>query len=323
MIWSRLVAGLDRAPLCLMGRGDPMSAAKAAWLLTNSNERIRFAVVPPAAEPRGSVILSPGRSEPIEKYGETASELAAKGFVVLIHEWAGQGLSGRYHRDSLRSHAVGGWERPLAHYRDLLDHAAGELPKPWIGVGHSMGGALIALALAEGEDRLDAALLSAPMIGINTGRMSFARARLLANVACAIGFGGRLVMRQVDPADRPFENNRLTHDRTRYQRARDLFRDNTALRSGEPTYAWLRFALGLQHRFASFGPLPTVTTPVTMLLAEEETLVDNRAARGLCGKLPHCSAIEVPQARHEIPMEVDEARAYFWRAFDGLVENLP
>jgi lysophospholipase len=44
---------------------------------------------------RGSVVVSPGRSEPIEKYFEVVQDLLDRGFVVLVHDWRGQGLSHR------------------------------------------------------------------------------------------------------------------------------------------------------------------------------------------------------------------------------------
>ena len=53
------------------------------------------------------MILSGGRTEPIEKYYETASELTARGFVVLCHDWRGQGLSWRLLPDRLKGHAAG------------------------------------------------------------------------------------------------------------------------------------------------------------------------------------------------------------------------
>jgi alpha-beta hydrolase superfamily lysophospholipase len=47
--------------------------------------------VAPDGPPRGSVVVSPGRSEPIEKYFEVVQDLLDRGFVVLVHDWRGQG----------------------------------------------------------------------------------------------------------------------------------------------------------------------------------------------------------------------------------------
>ena len=39
---------------------------------------------------RGTVVLSPGRTEPIEKYYEVIGNFLARGWCVLTHDWRGQ-----------------------------------------------------------------------------------------------------------------------------------------------------------------------------------------------------------------------------------------
>src|SRR6185295_18586729 len=130
--------------------------------------RLRAAVFTPGGRARGTVVLSGGRSEPIEKYYEVIRDFMARGFVVLAHDWRGQGLSARELPDRLKGHARG-YKSFLEDYRRLLDAYEARLPKPWIAVGHSMGGCLTLLALAHGEKRFAGAALSAPMLGLNFG----------------------------------------------------------------------------------------------------------------------------------------------------------
>ena len=40
--------------------------------------------------PPGKVVLSGGRTEPIEKYFEVIEDLTGRGFVVLAHDWRGR-----------------------------------------------------------------------------------------------------------------------------------------------------------------------------------------------------------------------------------------
>ena len=110
------------------------------------------------------MVVSPGRTEPLDKYFEVIGELQARGFVVLAHDWRGQGLSARMLPDPLKGHAEGSGPF-LSDYRLLLDHFEDRLPRPWIQLGHSMGGCLSLLALARGETRFSACALSAPMLG--------------------------------------------------------------------------------------------------------------------------------------------------------------
>ena len=110
-----------------------------------------------AEKVRGTVVLSPGRTEPIEKYYEVIGNFLARGFVVLAHDWRGQGLSHRMLEDRLKGHARA-VEEFLDDYARLLDAFEARAPKPWIMVGHSMGGALNLMTLENGEERLIAAI---------------------------------------------------------------------------------------------------------------------------------------------------------------------
>ena len=138
------------------------------------------------------MVLSGGRTEPIEKYFEVASELAGRGFAVLMHDWRGQGLSQRLLPERLKGHAAG-YHDFLTDYAALIAAFEARLPKPWVAMGHSMGGCLTALALAKGEDRFAAAVLSAPMFGIYTPPLPVAMGRVIAGALTGVGLGGALV----------------------------------------------------------------------------------------------------------------------------------
>ena len=45
--------------------------------------------------PRGTVLLFPGRTEYVEKYGRVARDLVAAGYSVVAFDWRGQGLADR------------------------------------------------------------------------------------------------------------------------------------------------------------------------------------------------------------------------------------
>ena len=158
----------EPAPLYGSAGAPVPPGAAAEWVIGAGDKRLRAALFPAVERPRGSVILSGGRTEPIEKYLETLTELTARGFVVLAHDWRGQGLSERLLDERLKGHAVR--SRDFVEDMHALETAfEARLPKPWLAIGHSMGGCLTALALAMGERRVSAVVLSAPMFGIYLG----------------------------------------------------------------------------------------------------------------------------------------------------------
>ena len=71
---------------------DGPPGATCVWL-TAGQARIRVAWW--KAGDKGTVLLLPGRTECIEKYGRAAGDLVARGFSVITIDWRGQGLADR------------------------------------------------------------------------------------------------------------------------------------------------------------------------------------------------------------------------------------
>lgn len=312
----------EPAPLIGIPGAPVPDGAEAEWITGFGGARLRAALFtpkrPPGGRPRGSVVLSGGRTEVIEKYFEVIQDFLDRGFVVLAHDWRGQGLSHRMLGDPLKGHADGP-KTFLEDFRILLDAYAARLPKPWVAVAHSMGGCLTLLAMAHGEDRFAGAIFSAPMLGVQTGRRSLATARMLVQVSKFMGRGKRYVLNDPGkPFDDVFETNILTHDRRRYQRACDLLKAEPQLALGAPTWGWLDFALKATAELARPERLKHITVPVIILSAEEDKLVDNAAQQAAARHLPQGKFIKVPGAYHEILMESDDMRNFFTKAFDAL-----
>ena len=309
------------APLLHVEGGPPIPpGGEAAFVRARSGDRLRTAVWAPAASACGSVVLSPGRTETIEKYGEVVGELLARGFAVVCHDWVGQGLSDRLHRDPLRGHVRGGAGRFLSGLADVLAAHEARLPRPWIGLGHSMGGGLTALAAVRTPGLFDAMLLSAPMAGVLTGSQAPARVRAAARAMGWLGRGAALPLPASDPLRDRFDANVLTHDRARFERSAALIRAHPELRLGGPTWAWLCFAFELADALAAPGAAERVAIPVRVLAAAEEALVDNAAARRFAERLPAGRWVELAGARHELLMEADPVRARVWAEFDALAD---
>ncbi len=267
------------------------------------------------------MVVSPGRTEPIEKYFEVVGELQARGFCVLAHDWRGQGLSQRALADRLHGHAEG-LEPFISDHRRLLDAFEARMPRPWIELGHSMGGALALLALARGETRISGAILTAPMVGVPTGAVPKAVAHLIMGLMLQIGRAREPVAGAPDPLTETFEGNLLTHDRVRYQRYKAQLRACPELALGGLTWGWLDFALALETALAAPGALEAIGIPVTLLAAGTERIVLAPPIRQAARRLPRGRYVEVPGSLHEILMETDEPRALFWAAFDQLADEI-
>jgi lysophospholipase len=311
----------EQAPLVSTAEAPVPSNGTAEWFSGAGAVRLRAALFLPAGQPRGSVVLSGGRTEPIEKYYEVVGELQARGYVVLVHDWRGQGLSHRALEDRLKGHAKG-FADFVEDYRALLAHFETRLPKPWIAVGHSMGGCLTLLALAHGVGDFRAAVLSAPMLGLQTGNRPKRAARALAWVMARVKAEDYILGSPGDPHGETFEANIVTHDPGRYARNKGLVAAEPLLSLNAGTWGWLDFAFSASAWLKRAPEVTAIDIPVLVMGAEQEKLVDNADQQLITARIPRGRWIEIPGAYHELFQETDAIRAVVWREFDGFVEAL-
>ncbi len=293
----------------------------AEWFEGAGGARLRAALFPATTvSPKGSVVVHPGRTEPIEKYFEVVDKLRERGFAVLVHDWRGQGLSHRMLPDRRPGHAEGFADFLTDHDR-LLTSFESRLPKPWISLGHSMGGCLAMMVLAHGETRYAGAILSAPMLGLSLGKTPLAAARVMAAAHRTLGRGG-LPARPETGIEETFETNILTHDPARYARNAAQIAACPDLALGGPTWGWLDFALSATHLLQHGSGVPRISIPVTIAAAGEEKLVSNAGARAVAARFTSGRFVEVSGAYHEILQELDALQAPFWSEFDALSAKL-
>jgi lysophospholipase len=250
------------------------------------------------------------------------SELQSRGFVVLVHDWRGQGLSHRALPDRMKGHASG-FADFVTDYHCLLAHFEARLPKPWIALGHSMGGCLTLLALAHGEwRRFSAAILSAPMLGLQTPKRPKRAARALAWLMARAGKAEEYILGDPGgPYGETFETNILTHDPKRYARNRAQVEAEPQLALGAGTWGWLDFAFSASAWLKRAPGVAEIGIPVVVLGSGEERLVDNADQREIVARIPKGRWLEVPGSYHEILQETDDIRTVFWREFDALISQ--
>ncbi len=319
---NRATAYAANAPLM----GVPGAAAPPGgvgeWFRGAGGLRLRAAFWTPsslvARKPRGTVIVSPGRTEPIEKYFEVIGNFLARGWCVLAHDWRGQGLSARLLPDRLKGHARA-VEEFLDDYARLLDAWEARAPKPWVMVGHSMGGVLNLMTLQAGESRFAGAVLSSPMLRIKTGKRSMWSVKLAVRWNLRHGKAGDFVLDDADdPFDHTFEKDALTSDESRYEQWRQQLYACPHLAVGGPTWGWLAFALDAGERALKPKALKAVRIPVAIVQAGEDDRVWKQTGKWAAKRLGRGRYIEVPGAKHEIIMEIDDMRAVFLDEFDAM-----
>lgn len=260
------------------------------------------------------VVICPGRIESYVKYAEVAWDLFHCGFDVLIIDHRGQGRSGRMLDDPHRGHVV--------NFSDYVDDLTSfwqqeVAPGPWkkrFILAHSMGGAITALFLSQNPQACDAVALCAPMFGIVIRLPDWMVRHILdwAEGYPKISEGYAMGTGRWQPL--PFVMNTLTHSPERYRRNLRLYADDPQLRVGGPTYHWVRE--GILAGEQVLAEATAMTTPVLLLQAEQDRVVDNRMHDKFCeiraaaghpceGGKPYV----IEGAYHEILFEKDDMRA--------------
>ena len=299
---------------------EPPDGAEEHWLEGRGGVKVRVLTAPSTrGQARGSVIVAPGRTEFIEKYFEVIRELQARGFAVFCIDWRGQGLSGREVENSLKGHFVS-FDDPVNDLSTALKLLADRLPRPYIGLAHSMGGAITLRALMTRRVEYEAAAFSAPMWGIpNLTDVAKKYVRFMVS----LGAGGQFAPNVEKKWKREnFKKNPVTHDKARHDRCQGLIAEEPRLALAGPTNGWVAAAADATEGFRQPGALAHVRIPILVATAGEEQLVDNAAQEAVVHELPDVRHITIEGAKHEILMEVDPIRTQFWKAFDQLAERV-
>jgi lysophospholipase len=309
---------LEPAPLHTDIHPGP-DGGKAYWAETPDGKKIRLGVWEVQAA-RGTVLIFPGRTEYIEKYGSTAAEFAKRGLASLAVDWRGQGLADRMLDDPLVGH--------VDHFTDYQKDVAAamraarelNLPRPYFLMAHSMGGCIGLRAVMEGM-AVQAAAFTGPMWGIHIAPHMRLPAQLLSTLMPKFNQGHRLpVGTTLKPyaLAAPFEDNMLTKDPEMYDMMRDQITAHPDLQLGGPSYTWLREALAeTKHLAGRAAP----NLPCISYVGSNERIVDVPRIHARMDSWKGGELRIVENGEHEILMEGDAIRTPVFDEITSLFLN--
>ena len=282
------------------------AGGRGVWLRTADGTRIRAGLWNPAG-PRGTVVLLPGRTEYVEKYGRTATVLARAGYATLTLDFRGQGMSDRVLADRMVGH-VGDFAAFQDDVAALLAFADQQgLARPFHLLAHSMGGCIGLRRVLGGQPFQTVPFKTVAFTGPMWGILISAWARPVANVLTlaaqylsfnhlyAPGTGPKTYV-----IEAPFAGNTLTTDPDMWDYMRRQALAHPDLSLGGPSFGWLRAALAECH---ALSLLPSPALPCLCGLGSQERIVDTRPILTRMQAWPGGRLKRVPGAEHEILME--------------------
>lgn len=273
---------------------------------------------PEGAVPRGSLFFANGRGDFIEKYVEAYAYWHARGWNVTTFDWRGQGGS--------RGEIIGGH---LDNFAPLVNDMAGLLaawleatPEPHAAVGHSMGGHLLLRMLAEHDQQIDAAVLIAPMLAINSAPLPPWGAGSIASSLAHIGWSRQAAWQQPIASQGPGSARQvnLTGCRERYEDELHWWELEPGYNLGAPSWGWLAAAY---RSIARLGPeaLAKVAVPTLLIGTERDRLVAADAIERASSLMPRAELLMFDDAAHEILRERDPVRTRAFAAIDTFLDK--
>ena len=258
-----------------------------------------------------AILLVNGRVESYLKYQELAWDLWRQGYSLYLIDHRGQGLSDRLLADKEKGYVADfdDYVLDLKQFHDQVILA--DKPAKLFLLAHSMGGAISARYLEHWPDDVEAAVLSSPMMGINLGGLPKWLAQGLAATMDTVGswwgeppYGPG----QTGYVSHEFADNGLSHSESRYQAFRQLYEQHPQIKLGGVTAHWIRE--GIKAGDAAIAEADRIKTPLLLIQAGEDGIVDNQAQDSFCDRL-QCEGgkpLRIEGAWHELFIEADAQR---------------
>ena len=260
-------------------------------------------------EAKGTAIIAHGYSECIEKYYHVIDALMQRNYAVAMCDWRGHGNSETFideEADFFRLMDI--------DFDDFIQQKINhQLPRPYIGVAHSMGGCLTLSAAHSNPEYFDAIILSSPMLGIKNLR-KYPFLRLVAKIVCLFN----------SSYDLPSKEIRYTSDINKYNRFQTLLKENKDLYRNFNQFRWFASAAKRLKTMQGTNWYKKIKTPALFLVAGNETLVVNDNSIAAAKDMEHAQLEIIDNALHEVFMETEQIQTKIWKLIDNfLADNLP
>lgn len=251
---------------------------------------------------KGAVVIVHGYTECAEKYREMVWYFVNAGYSVFVYDQRGHGKSLREVEDLSITHVD-----CFDQYVDDLDVLMNDVVRPRMGsapvylFGHSMGGAVAALALMKHPDWFARAVLNAPMIQCVTANVPPLAAEIFVRALCLVGKGKEraVVGKPYDPQRETLERSHST-SRARFDYFQKKRVQTPAYQNCSPTNSWLREAIGVTRTLLARRNTQKIKTPVLLIQAGLDSIVRLPHQAQFVSQVEGARILCLDDAKHEI-----------------------
>ena len=273
---------------------------------------------PPAAKSRGSLLFAGGRGDFIEKYVEAHAHWNERGWGVTAFDWRGQGAS----RGTIRGGHLDSLDPLVDDLAALIAEWRAASPGPHVVVAHSMGGHVLLRTLAERQPAINAAVLVAPMVGINASPLPPGPAAAIAALLTRIGLGRRPAWK-APRSLMPVGSRRqqiLTLCPERYADELWWWDREPGYNLGAPSWGWLNAAYHSARRLDA-AALARIDLPCLFVATAHDRLVSTPEIRRAAREVPGAELLVLERSGHEILRERDSIRLAALARIDAFLDS--
>jgi lysophospholipase len=268
------------------------------------------------------LIISAGRCETYLKFKELSYDFFQQGFNIYIIDHRGQGLSQRMLNNPNKGYVKNfdDYAKDLHYFIENIvepncQQSANLHKLPLYLLAHSMGGAISVRYLQKYPNKLNAIVLSSPMIAFNNGGMPNWLSDSIIKSGNKINqwFSRKqwYFFGQTDYQTPEFNNNPLSHSKIRFKRFTELYKTEPKIQLGGVTVHWLQQAVITTENI--FKNLSNIKVPLLVIQSGSDKIVDNQAQNKFCALLhqqnkhscPEGKPIVITGANHELFIESD------------------
>ena len=267
----------------------------------------------------GTVFLQQGHNEFIEKYYETIKDFLDLGLNVICFDWRGQGMSDKVLKDKSKQH-INDFKIHDDDLTFIIENILSRyFPKPYIAIGHSMGGCILLSNLNKHHNVFSKMILSAPMLGF--------KFEFFLNFLTRFS---QIFLKDDDYflGSKPnygketlFDDNELTNDKDRYNRTLKLVRKKPEIRLWGVTTLW---AIAVINRLKLIRETDwsKIKTNLLFINCLDDKVVSQKSIVETSKLFKNSKLIQFKDCKHEVFMEKDKTRLLLWREINTFLDDI-
>ena len=255
---------------------------------------------------KGSIVISHGFTECLEKFTELIYYFTEMGYSVYGLEHRGHGRSSNLNLKEKSQIHIDSFDYYIEDLKIFMDEIVQKKGNSVFLFAHSMGGAIGTLFLEKYQEYFEKAVLSSPMMEINTGSYSENMAYLISKFFIAIGKGKNYIFGQ-GPFNGEYNlEESATSNKYRYSRHLNALRANEVLQRNGGSFKWINEAIKATRKLKKEENIKKIQIPILLFQSGKDTFVNDEGHNTFRKHAQNCKFVRFDNGKHELYFENDD-----------------